>query len=76
MLQTFKFVDSLETQKPKYLENKTIFFHTKKIIHHTLRATLWQKILFWQRELFSCSINVNAVNLTCSFNLKNDQLSQ
>ena len=33
MSHIFKFADSLKTQKPKYLENETLFFPKKKRIH-------------------------------------------
>ena len=44
MSHILKFVDSSEIQKSKYLENKTFFLRIKKIIHHTLRAIIWQKM--------------------------------
>ena len=45
--QILKFAHLWETQKPKYLENERQFFpFVKKCINCTLRAILWQKIVF------------------------------
>ena len=42
-----KSVDFTKTQKSRYLENETVFFHQiKKFINYTLRATLFQKNSF------------------------------
>ena len=41
-----KSVDFIKTQKPRYLENKTLFFlQIKKLTNYTLWATLLQKIV-------------------------------
>ena len=45
--QMMQFADSWITQKSKYFENKSQFFSLlKKFVIHTLRAILWQKIVF------------------------------
>ena len=42
--------DSRKTQKSKYRENETLFFlQVKKLVHYTLRAKLWQKIVLQRR---------------------------
>ena len=44
MSQILKSVDFTETQKPRYLENDTIFFlQIKKFINYTLGATSLEK---------------------------------
>ena len=43
--QILKSVDFTETEKSRYLENKTSFFLQKKIINYTSMATLLQKIV-------------------------------
>ena len=43
--QILKSVDFTKIQKPRYLENKILFFlQIKKLITHTSRASLWQKM--------------------------------
>ena len=44
--QNLKSVDFTKTQKPRYLENETLFFlQIEKLINYTLRAILLQKIV-------------------------------
>ena len=41
-------VDFTKTQKPRYLENETLFLffiQIKKLVPYYSRATLWQKIV-------------------------------
>ena len=46
MSQILKSVVFTKTQKPRYLDNKTLFFlQIKKIINYISWATLWQKIV-------------------------------
>ena len=52
--QVLKFVDFENTQKSRYFENKTLFFHQiKKIINYTSRATLLQKNSFVAEVTFN-----------------------
>ena len=43
--QILKHVDFTETQKYRYLENKTYLIQFKKFINYKSRATLWQKLV-------------------------------
>ena len=44
--QILKCVDFKKTQKPRYLDNETLFFlQIKNSINYTSRVTLWQKIV-------------------------------
>ena len=46
ILQILKSVDFKNTQKSRYIENKTLLFlQIKKSINYTLRTALWQKIV-------------------------------
>ena len=41
-----KFMDFTKTQKPKYLENETLFvLQIKKMVNYTSGAFLWREIL-------------------------------
>ena len=52
--QVLKFTDSWKTQKSKYLQNETQFFLlVKKFINCSLRAILWQKIVFLAEVTFN-----------------------
>ena len=45
--QILVFKDSRKTQKPKYYENKTLFFlQIEKSVHYLLRDKSCQKIVF------------------------------
>ena len=44
--QILSSVDFTKTQKPRYLENETLFFlQIKKFLNYTSRTTLWLKIV-------------------------------
>ena len=48
--QVLKPANFTETQKPRYIEIKKLFFlQIKKFINYTLRTTLWPKIVLWLR---------------------------
>ena len=48
--QILKYVDFTKTRESTYLESKTLFFlQIKKIINHTSRVTLLQKIVLQWR---------------------------
>ena len=50
--QVLESLDFIETQKPRYLENETLFFlQIKKFINYTSRATLLEKIVLQQKSL-------------------------
>ena len=43
----FRYADLSKTQKPKYLENESLFLlQIKKCFHYTLRPIILQKIVF------------------------------
>ena len=49
--QNSKFVDFTKTSKPRYIENKTLFFlRTKKSIHYTFRANIRQRTVLQRRQ--------------------------
>ena len=52
--QILKSVDFTKTQKPRYLDNKTLFFlQIKKFINYTSRAILLQKNSFLAKVTFN-----------------------
>ena len=50
--QILKSPDFTKTQKSRYLENETFFLQIKKFINYTLRATVWQRIVFLAEVTF------------------------
>ena len=55
-----KFADSCKTQKSKHLENTMQLFPlVKKIIRYTLRAILWQTIVFLVEVIFNPFPRIN-----------------
>ena len=59
-----KYVDFTKTQKSRYLENETLFSSNKKIINHTSRATLLQKIPSFVEEFGDDPIQMLPYNQT------------
>ena len=54
-----KSVTFIETQKSRYLENKTLFFlQTKKFINYTSRVTLFQK----KKNSFVAEVTLNTIS--------------
>ena len=54
--QILTFMDSSKTLKPKYRESKPLLFSNKKN-YYTLRSTILQEIIFYQRKPLRSSEN-------------------